>query len=85
MDTPLVRFGPRSQVNTMAGPSCAEAREDPAGIMRECQAEADTSQRPVEYSNELWAGGQSCYTFKPRVHTLETSDYNDRGEQLAGR
>lgn len=80
MVTPLVRFGPRSQVNIMAGPSCAEAREDPAGIMRECQAEADAAQCPVEYSNELWTGGFSRYTFEPRVHTLETSDYYDRKE-----
>jgi hypothetical protein len=80
---PLVNFGPRSQVNTMAGPSCAEAREDPAGIMRECQAQADATQRPVEYCNELRAGGMSRYTFEPRVHTLETSDYYDRGQRVA--
>ena len=54
----------------MAGPSCAEAREDPAGIMRECQKEADARGLPVEYSNELWAGGQSRYTFLPRKYTL---------------
>ncbi len=56
----LVRFGPVSQIDIQAFPICAESKDDPAGIARECQAVATASGLIVRFSCEL--SGSSNHT-----------------------
>jgi len=61
-----VQFGPVSQVDIQAKPICAESRDNPAAIARECQLIADEFKLPVVLSVELWQGGWDKFTFKPQ-------------------
>lgn len=63
----LVRFGPVSQVDIQASPICAESRDDPAGIARECQAVANAHGLPVRFSCELRSGEVSRHAFYPET------------------
>jgi len=59
-----VRFSPVSQVNVQASPINAEAKDDPADLMRSCQAVANLSGLPVAFSCET-RDGVSRHTFYP--------------------
>lgn len=60
----LVSFGPVSQVNISAHPICAESKDNPAGIARECQQIANAYRLPVRFSCE-WTSGSDAHTFNP--------------------
>lgn len=59
-----VRFGPVSQVNVQASPVNTEAKDDPADLMRSCQAVANLSGLPVVFSCET-RDGISRHHFYP--------------------
>lgn len=63
-----VRFGPVSQVNVQASPVNAEAKDDPADLMRSCQAVANAYGLPVVFSCET-RNGTSRHTFYPDEET----------------
>jgi hypothetical protein len=60
----LLWFGPVTQHDIIAHPINSEARDDPAGIMRECQAVANAHQLPVRFSCET-TKGISKFVFYP--------------------
>lgn len=59
-----VRFGPVSQVNVQASPVNADAKDDPADLMRTCQAVATAYGLPVAFSCET-NRGVSRHKFYP--------------------
>jgi len=63
----LVKFYAETQSGVSALPVDAEARDNPGGIMQECQLWADKNSKPVFYSNEMLNRDTFRHTFYPRV------------------
>ena len=62
----LVKLFAMTQHGVSAIPVNAEARDNPAGIMQECQRYANQTRKPVRYSNETLEGTWFHYVFTPR-------------------
>lgn len=59
-----VMFGPVSQFDAQASPASAEAKDDPAELMRSCQSVANAYGLPVAFACET-SRGISRHTFYP--------------------